>query len=273
MIPFKQFMLEYITDPLRYFRDYINMPDDEKAVDAAYTFFSPESYQEFRDELNEYSDDDEESDEEVEEVEEVEQIDDLDQEQIQAYGDWLMSDGGDRIRSEYGDSEAPSWMFFYDATIVKNSWLIHISDHVSDIISDGFTYGTENVAELGLTTYVSMHHKKQKASDTFYAFSFTPRNFKQYWDGRKYGRDFVIFMSSGVNAFHNGDEEEQTLFIAKEASHFVPVYNRDGDYVVEDKRTGRVVFKSERPSTVVDWVIANFPQYRSTIVQRDRNVQ
>lgn len=264
MLRFKEYLVEYVTNPLIYFRDYINMSDEDKAEDARYMFYTVDSMEEFLDEK-------EAEDEDFERPEgEIEDPSHLGPELEKEYGEWLMSDGGYRLADEFGDAEMPSWYYFSNAKIVKNTWLIHISDHIRDIIDDGFRYGVEDVRQLGLTTYTSQQHKKQKHNSEFYNFAFTPDEFRK-WDRGKYGKHFVMFVSSGVEAYHSGDEEYQTLFIARDARYFVPVYNEYGDYVVYGKDDERPVFKSEKPMAVVKWVIQNFSQYRRQIVKRERN--
>lgn len=265
MKSFKEFLVEYITNPLIWFRDYINMDDAEKAYDARHMFYSIDSIEEFLDEK-------EAEDEDFQRPEgDIEDPSHLGDELEKEYGEWLMSDGGDRLADEYGHSEMPSWYFFSSARIIKNTWLIHVTRNLRDILYEGFKYGIEDFQRLGLTTYTSMQHKKQKHNSDFYSFSFTPSAFR-YWDREKYGTEFVMFVSSGVEAYHNGDEEYQTLFIAREARHFVPVFNQGGDFVVVDKDDDeKIYFSSEKPQKVVEWVMNHFTQYRSRIVHREKN--
>jgi hypothetical protein len=260
MLTFNEFLLcEYISNPLIWFKDFINSSSDEKAEHIAHEVYENGDYfEEFIDEMG---------------WEDYESFEDLSDTEVIEFGQWLL--GNDhKIQDVLFDEELPSWWYMRDASIVKNSWLVHCSNSIPNIIHEGFQYGIEDYTKLGLTTRYSDDAKKRYKDEDFYLFSYTPLDFKKYgygYRGLKYGDEFVVFRSSGVRVYHNSDDEYQTIFSAREARDFVPVFERNGNYVVEDKVSGKIIFENENPNKVVGWVIANFDQYKTKICQRYKN--
>ena len=79
-----------------------------------------------------------------------------------------------------------------------------------------------------------------------------------------YLKELVIFKSSGVRLWHSGDDENQTIFWGKEASHINCINNEYGDWVIRNK-VGNKIYENENLEKVVDWVVNNYDQYRKVL--------
>lgn len=259
MITFREFLLlEYISNPLIWFKNFINSDNDEKANHIAYEVYTNGGL------FDEYID---------EEGWDKQEFDDLSEKEKTEFGQWLIDN--DKLQDVLFDEELPSWWYMDNASVIKNTWLVHESNSIDDIIRNGFQYGIEDYTKLGLTTRYSDDAKKRHKDEDFYLFSYTSHDFDRYGkDGRrglKYGDEFVVFRSSGVRVYHNSDDEYQTIFSAREARDFVPVFELYGDYVVNDVNSGRLIYKNENPTVVVNWIINNYEQYKNRICQREKN--
>ena len=64
--------------------------------------------------------------------------------------------------NRHNPAELPTSHYFDSSpTLVsRNSWLVHFTDHAENIIHNGFTHGTYDLEQLGLTTYFSHDSKR-----------------------------------------------------------------------------------------------------------------
>lgn len=156
--------------------------------------------------------------------------------------------------------------------IYKKDWILHFTDTKSayDIQRNGFTHGTEDVEQLGLTTNTSKEYKQNGGFNFGYNINTYKRYYKSTrWSDFKYGDVCVMATTSGIRTYHYGDEEEQIIFWGKTASNFVIIdsatnYDVKGDWVVADKHTDRPIYSSNFES-VVDWVVKNYNQYKNVL--------
>lgn len=250
---FKTFLTEYISNPLIWFRDFLESSNYEKAE-----YMAREFGDHYFDEYLEFNG-----------LDPATEFNDEDTELMIAYGSYIMFQG--YHHKHIPEEEKPSWEYLSEPTIVRNSWLIHQTDHVRSILKEGFQYGLEDYTKLGLTSWFSLERKKRYKDEDIYLFSFTPSNFHKYHKRNTYGKDLLMFTSSGVTCYHNGDEEYQTIFLADTARNFIPIWNTESNYIIENKVTGEVIFEDEDAEKCVDWVIKNFNQYKKKIVERETN--
>lgn len=155
--------------------------------------------------------------------------------------------------------EAPSQSFFtlnQDKLLPRQTWLIHFSDHVHDIVRKGFTHGVEDVDRLGLTTHFT-HDSKSSGG---YNFAFVANDF--HADKSNYGKHAVMFQNSGVIAHHSGDAEDQVIFWGADVDPrgIIPLFNRDGNWTIELINDRSIPFDSL--SDAMGWVMKNHHQYR-----------
>jgi hypothetical protein len=170
-------------------------------------------------------------------------------------------------------AEAASTQFFSlrDKRLVpRQTWLVHFTDDPDAIAEQGFAMGTHDMARLGLTT----HYKKSAKTFGGYNFAFIADSKYANWAAseRKYGKHAVMFQNSGVHTWHYSDEEDQIIFWGADVKprDIVVLMHRD-DWQVRsnDQRNGytdRSLFVGDFEKCV-DWVIANFQQYRRALTR------
>lgn len=142
--------------------------------------------------------------------------------------DWLESwaESAEQELMQFNAADAPSFLFFDGPKVVRNTWMIHFTDHASDIAYEGFTRGISDPMRLGLTTHFSDRSKEQPG----YVFAFLPNAARRYgWEGRrpKYGKEAVIFRADAIVAYHNSDQEYQAISWGPEAEDIQKVYLSD----------------------------------------------
>lgn len=151
----------------------------------------------------------------------------------------------------------------------NSTWLVHFSDNVSDILEDGFTVGTdeENYNQLGLTTY----HVRKGVGYNFAFKADDRRGIKGALHHRgsnspKYGKDCVVFQSSGIDTYHYGDQEHQVIFWGPwvKPKLIYALINAEGGWEVADTEHGvsqRLVrFEYQDIDEAIEWVIKNHGQ-------------
>jgi GNAT superfamily N-acetyltransferase len=158
-------------------------------------------------------------------------------------------------------TDCPSFMHMSYEGVVKNQWLIHMTNEPNAICREGFRIGMDDLSRLGLTTAYTEAGKRGG-----YNFAF-PTDKAKYAEGH-YGKHAVMFHASGIEVYHYGDEENQIIFWGADARDIIPIYSGGGYWSLPDNAEGRPVFQSESLQTVVDWVIQNFAQYRKVIVKK-----
>lgn len=166
----------------------------------------------------------------------------------------------------------PSFLFFGDPELVKNQWLIHFTSTPYEIQREGFTVGAKDLSRLGLTTRISRSDKTGG-----YNFAYTADDYVEYakrdhgvYVDWKYGAHAVMFRASGLRMWHKTDQEPQTIFWGADARDVVvlrdlrKVSKGDGWCAVDCDGT-ELVFCAAGLERVVDWVMANFEQYRKVL--------
>ena len=163
--------------------------------------------------------------------------------------------------------EAPTWahMHLNGKLLPRNTWLVHFTDKPYDIQKEGFKYGIDQMDRLGLTTWLKDTLKKYGGYN--FAFKALSREAKFCSSKSKYGKHAVLFQNSGVQAYHNGDEENQIIFWGADVNpkDIIVLYNDYGDWIVKSrvvtKRGDYNLFRGTFEQCVT-WIIKNYQQYR-----------
>lgn len=151
----------------------------------------------------------------------------------------------------------------YNRTI-KNDWLVHFSDNAWEIAREGFQYGTSDFDDLG---YSGCSTKGKAYGEDGMNFAFQADRVSN-WNCGKYGDEAVLFKASGVEAYHQGDDEYQVMFYNKEAKDIIYLQhsNETDEWCVSSWRNGNILYKTEDIETLIQWVIDNLPQYRKHLI-------
>jgi len=158
----------------------------------------------------------------------------------------------------------------YRGVVKRNEWLVHFSDHASEIAANGFVYGVDNMDQLGLTNYFGKSAKQYGGYN--FAFVANSRDALGAANRRKYGDSFVMFRNAGVKMWHYGDEEDQVVFWGKDIDPrmIVQINRVDGEFAIiprgewKGSQTREYLIKGEYRQ-VVNWVMTNFDRYRKVL--------
>jgi hypothetical protein len=198
-----------------------------------------------------------------EHYEKVEWLNNNNPEAFKEFGNYVF----EKYAHDEGHSKA---QFDSDPKIVKNEWLIHFTDSPYDIWKEGFTYGTDDMERLGLSTGYTKDSKKGGK----FAFAFRIKDYERYYIGDrgkfKYGKKAVVFQASGVLVFHYGDEEPQVIFDTSTAHNIMTIEIDSDDVPSVTGKNAQLLFRSNNPElnekqrfeACVDWIVNNFDQYR-----------
>ena len=183
-----------------------------------------------------------------------------------------------RVPHEMSNGDAanmPTWAHMdlrSSKPLPNTTWLIHFTDDPMGIVHQGFRYGVDEMDRLGLTTYFDNDGMSKKHGGYNFAFTANSREAVRAAHDHKYGRHAVLFQSSGVHAYHHGDEENQIIFWGKDVNpgNIIPIMNVDGDWAVpgvsawRGDQTRDHVFSGDF-NRAVAWVVKNFAQYKRVI--------
>ena len=117
--------------------------------------------------------------------------------------------------------------------ILKDEWLVHLSDYAYDIMKEGFTKGVMDADQLALTTYMDDNIKE------FGGFNFAYRQNDVSRHGRnrheqKYGKEVVLFqVPKAILCDHYGDQEPQVIFWGSNAYNITYFYIDYDEYLVQ----------------------------------------
>jgi len=199
----------------------------------------------------------------------VEWLEQHDPQIFRQFTKFIFNDGRDVDLFDHTKAGHPSWFYMNFERYIQNQWLIHFSDAAAYIWADQqFKYGVDDYTTLGLTTYYRQSGKEFGGYNFAYDISdFMKYGRSHYSSGEwKYGKEAVMFRASGVKVWHHGDEERQVIFWGRTAKDIVHIQMTDpGPWGVVNDRKKNSIFIGELP-TVVNWVIANFNQYRNVLL-------
>lgn len=271
---YAEYLLEYVNKNIKILFDYLSISDNDKYIELAFT--EPYYITDFvkYNNLSDYFQDDD-----LQEIEilfsQVESGDIPEYEFMDKITDQMRIDYGIYIEHRIGNELLPTPFFFDSPSIIKTQWLIHLTNNAYEIWDSGFNVGTVDIQYLGLTTNTKNEYKTGG-----YNFAYTIDDFMKYGDtgthkhNFRYGDEAVIFMSSGVRAYHNGDDEYQTIFWGSDAKHIIMLEygeiehgeNEGTDcWFIESNKTHKRLVEKENIKELIDWVNSHYQQYRKHI--------
>jgi hypothetical protein len=194
---------------------------------------------------------------------------DLNRKQRLKFGKWLYDQWKSNsydMRDMYGE-EIPLFSTASFTKIHRNEWLVHFTDYADYIIKDGFTGGIMDPKHLA---YTFTAHSTDRDDDGGWFFAYHNNDAVQFgvtsYNHTKYGSEAVMFMASGVEIFHYGDNEPQVIFNGEHTKHLIPIKKNDDDmWYIENKRNMDTVYEDEDLGGMIQWIKDHFQQYRKVI--------
>jgi hypothetical protein len=143
---------------------------------------------------------------------------------------------------------------------VVNGWLVHNTDHAWDIWNYGFQYGND----MGSLAYTNAGSTRGKEfGDYLFAFPIDDAPSPSYRDGMKYGNASVVFVGTGNEFWHSGDQENQVIFDRRQPTGcFIVDKDDDGNWGVFGKDMYKPVVRFEDYDDCLDWIQRNGYDYR-----------
>lgn len=196
----------------------------------------------------------------------------------------------------YQDNRAARYIYDYNQDVYSNNqWLIHFTPNPGEIALNGFTKGTQDMEELGVT------HGSQRYEEG-YNFAFiadkATNNEARYYLGHDgYGNlddnaGAVMFKADGIEAYHGGDCQDQVIFWGPSARNIIPIYHGNveemsyvgwdyDDIENPDKfykhrgstdcwyilgKNNNLLYCNENIRKIITWVKNNYFQYRNELI-------
>lgn len=265
----RQVLLEYLDkDWMMPLKRYMYMDDADKCYDicgcASYILdnFIDENYdfQEAIDELIEKGIIDKDF-YELDSFEKAEQIGDLFGNELSEFSDRFLKYAKDDS-NWYDYHDMPLYLAANFERIVKNEWMVHMTDNLQGIYREGFNYGVD-IRELAYTPGRGTTKFKYGPGYNF-AFNVGDAN---HAEETGYGQYAILFQASGIEIYHWGDEENQIIFYGPTAHNIITLaLDNEGMWVVESEITGRPIGRFNSLEDACYWCIRNFPQYGKHLV-------
>lgn len=176
-----------------------------------------------------------------------------------------------RLRSTAYLSHQPTWMHISLEEPLKKQWLVHVTPiiNVKKIKEQGFVKGITDTTRLAYTKVQKAEHKGPG-----YSFAYTLQELLQYdrpkifidsyIDTAAPAHAMVIFRAPGVKVYHEGDEEEQVIFRAEDATNLVAVKREYEVFLKKwriDMSNGRSVYFKDWKQPL-RWISSHYHQYR-----------
>lgn len=234
------------------FKNYINMSDEDKITDLVYdNIYLWDSYAT----INGIGI-------------EVHSPDQLSSKQRNDFGKWLMKYAAHPHGGMIEFQDLPSWVFYTYLKDIKDSWVIHISDHADFIQKDGFRYGVRDVSRLGLTNMMGHYDK----SDVGYNFAYTPIDADKYGRSKRGGLRYggyntaVIFKVDGVLVYHGSDDDNQVVFWGPDARHINKlIFDTDTDTWVLCGTHGERLVEKSKAVDIAKWLDDNHRKHKKIL--------
>lgn len=196
----------------------------------------------------------------------------------------------------YQDNRGARYIYDYNQDVYSNNqWLIHFTPDPGEIALNGFTKGTQDMEELGVT------HGRQRNEEgynfAFIAYKATNEEARYYLTNGGYGRlddnaGAVMFKADGIEAYHGGDCQYQVIFWGPSARNIIPIYHGDveemsyvgwdyDDIENPDKfyknrgdtdcwyilgKNNNLLYCNEDIRKIIMWVEKNYFQYRNELI-------
>jgi hypothetical protein len=252
----KQPLYEYAVKDITTLKRYLNLSkEDQKKYLSEEYWYTWEYFVDEHDEYDEY------------EVNDYDEVNDLPDEVKEVWDTWIYDklDKGDHIDININDEDVPTWVFMDFVELVKNRWLVHLTNDADGIMSKGFLYGVDNMEKLGLTTHMGDADKEMGG----YNFAYDIQDVDRYGKSRgryKYGEEAVFFRASGIKIQHHADEEPQIIFYGNTATDIIPAYQNDGSWELRSIKTNETVVTRNSLGQLGEWLEKNFAQYSKSLI-------
>ena len=258
----EQRLNEKLTSELGYLKRYLQMSDQEMAVQRAYAnSYLIDDFLEEHDLVDDFLKLSKTKElEDMDYPEKVEWLDQYDKAMLVSFGDWIVDQPA---YFESGEQE------LYDIAtyegLVRNEWLAHFTDHAGDIWrSQRFKYGTphEDYQRLGLSTFFTGKTKERGG----WNFAYRARDLDPSREER-YGSEAILFLGNGVMIYHHGDNEPQVIFdgsaIDSPLIYVTSIHDGDKKWGIESTKTGKLLRQADTVKELAQWVADNYAQYRN----------
>ena len=196
----------------------------------------------------------------------------------------------------YQDNRAARYIYDYNQDVYSNNqWLIHFTPNPGEIALNGFTKGTQDMEELGVT------HGSQRYEEgynfAFIADKATNDEARYYLGHDGYGNlddnaGAVMFKADGIEAYHGGDCQDQVIFWGPSARNIIPIYHGNveemsyvgwdyDDIENPDKfykhrgstdcwyilgKNNNLLYCNENIRKIITWIKNNYFQYRNELI-------
>lgn len=176
------------------------------------------------------------------------------------YIDYVMSSGG---------KDMPLFVIADYVKEVHNEWLVHMTNNYQGVWHEGFSIGVD-VNDLAYTPGRGTTKFKHGAG---YNFAFNASRADEA-ENSCYGDYCILFQASGIEIYHHGDEQYQTIFYGPSAKNLILILRPDygnyaGMWCIEDElRSGNYLCHFEDLQDAVYWAIKNYAQYTSHLTGR-----
>ena len=157
------------------------------------------------------------------------------------------------LQQENGINEGDPSMHFDTARLLPaGTWLVHFTDaKPSEIIKEGFK--GRDLYILGLTTTW-----KSDSHPGDYALAYKVGDVRGH--GRefgKYGKNAVLFqVKEAALAYHYGDEENQAVFITRDAYNLWPIYGDFDSLTLCDPKTLDEIYTGDRNNQCIEEMVS-----------------
>jgi predicted nucleotidyltransferase len=190
------------------------------------------------------------------------QYPDLDDAAQREFASWFQQKGLDRDWLYHAPDTAPAWMLVQPVTgalLPATTWLAHFTDHADAIMREGFKLGVPDVNKIALTRINHAFGGVDRVTYDEPGFNFayltnsTPK-LDDRWIPDGYGKQVLLFQSSGMLVHHNGDRETQVVF-------WGPAANLSRAHVIHRAENGMFV-SGQLQSKSLDQLVATLKKAR-----------
>lgn len=161
-----------------------------------------------------------------------------------------------KSQEEFHETSGDPSMTFGDAHRVQPSeWLIHFTDaNPYDILKDGFR--GRDLMIIGLTTYYKAEAYEGNLALAYRLSDIPPGGYYGRNQFGKYGKNAVIFKAKdAARAWHNGDEENQTVFDVRGVKSMYPVFGDTDSLTLHSPKKDEPITKVERNNEGLEQII------------------
>ena len=159
---------------------------------------------------------------------------------------------------------------------VVNGWLVHNSDNAWDIWREGFKYG-DDMGDLAYSNAGSTRGKEY--GDYLFAFPIDDAPSPTDRDGLKYGKASIVFIGTGNEFYHYGDQEDQVIFDRRQPKGCFIVAKMDYDnedgwaeyWCVIGENERHPLYHDEDYDACLAWIERNGDRYLKAMRMWDKN--